>query len=331
MGQLASRDARWVGVRTLLIGGTPSSGSSLLVSRLARLPGLLCLPETGLFCHGRTLGSGAPATGNPLHAEVPWVDTWAKAAKSMGWRRPYTGGEDAGCPRSPFEWLRVLMPDAGDAVVVEKTPENVFAFEALLAADAEVRVAVTIRRLTAVCESLVVRGFNMLESVLIWFSHAFESLRLHARYRERVLVIDYGSLVSDADTCISRFRRHFALDTGKDYFVKGEVKQRIDRLRDFANWQLEDTSWSRRVDATTAPVAEAKVLGIAFEELVDRLVFDVPDLGLIGTRDLDGTLAALIEPEVRKGPASQFVGDYSSDITRQLANVYRPARQVLAP
>jgi len=69
-----------------LIGGSPSSGSTLLVNLLKRYENLICLPETGLFSHGRNLiDLSMDFQEGDLTHYLPWLASDLKTSRVLGW------------------------------------------------------------------------------------------------------------------------------------------------------------------------------------------------------------------------------------------------------
>lgn len=326
-------------MNVLLIGATPSSGSSLLMTLLSESERMLCLPETGLFCHGEFLIRAETVDdGFELRRRVPWIDTPEKTAQSLGWKVRFSS-ESGGGFQSAWQVLEHFLGIDDKRLVVEKCPENVFGFQALLASDPSSRVVVTWRELQGVCESLVARGVNLLEAVLIWFAHSYEIARLIERYRERVLFLPYPDLVSKKGAIVEEILAFALRAEGSDGIGSEEPRQQdaADRseelyLLNIANWSLEDTSWSRRTSDAVAASTVADVLGLEFEDLVRSTVFRTPEERLVSPSGLNEALRRGARrfswPAAGEewGDPVAVRGFYQSAMTECLARHYTPLR-----
>jgi len=325
-------------MKTLLIGATPSSGSSLLMTLLSRRPGVLCLPETGLFCHGEFLEAGERAPQQRgLRAGVPWVNTAAKTRHSLGWQVGPSDDRRHGF-RSAWAVLDAHLEPNEQRLVVEKCPENVFAFHALLAADAAAKVVVTWREVYGVCESLVARGFNMLEALLTWVAHSYEMAVLMERYGGQVLFLEYGELLRKPEKhieAILRFVGHGGPAKSRKSPEGGGTtgaRPREVYLLNIANWTLEDTSWSRRTNESVSPRVSERLLGLAFEDMLEHTVFATPDDAVVAPVTLNAFLRKIdrrcpwTAGSRGTGEGTPLDGMYQSEMTRCLASHYVPLR-----
>jgi sulfotransferase family protein len=314
-------------MRILLIGGSPSSGSSLLMSHLSKDLRVLCLPETGLFCHGHAFTEDVPATTDDLHHRVPWVETSTKLSQALG--GPMGSGGERNKARSPFAILSDHIDHDDTRIVVEKCPENIFAFDAYLS-DPSRKAVVTSRDLNSVCRSLTQRGFNMLEALLIWFAHSYESWTTLTKYPLQSFHCRYADLCAGPDSTVTRLLafvgcdalhrlEHPAAPTSAD---RGD---QIHWLRELANWALEDTAWTLR---TTDPIENpglSGILGTQFDALVGTTMFATPEHSLVAPADLDQALqGGATTVKEQQYAASVLTGAYQSPLTRKLAEVYQP-------
>ena len=127
-----------------LIGGSPSSGSTLLINLLGRHKNVLCLPETGLFAHGRNLtamNAGGEAQGG-LDWDVPWLKTQTKISQALGWRKEEFL-QAQGQFETAFELIRHHIDPTQQYWLIEKTPENIFSMRRFLERRNNNRVVVT--------------------------------------------------------------------------------------------------------------------------------------------------------------------------------------------
>jgi hypothetical protein len=279
-------------MKLLLIGGIPSSGSSLLVYLLSQTGQFFCLPETGLFTRGCLFNQAHEKPVNPLYEQVPWIDIKAKTLQSTGWDI-YSEDFD----QRPFSILNFLknrfkLPD--DTIIVEKTPENIFAFEHYLKADSSRKVIVTKRDIESTCFSLMKRKFSILEAIILWFSHAFEIWRLLQRYPGQVFLLDYNEICRSPKDCLFRIADFFQV---KDIFSSADINNEVSShapnhqwLLRQSSWNLSNRYWSKEIDASPDHKIPSWLLGVEFDALIDSLAFKAPEEGLIKPRSLNMAL-----------------------------------------
>lgn len=312
----------------ILIGGAPSSGSTLLVNLLAKQPKLLCLPETGLFSHGRNLiDLTAPVERrSDLGWHLPWLLTAYKVAGALGWE--ISVYEQAGRHhRTAFDLLEAHIDRGRDRILVEKTPENVFAFREYLSMSADHRVIVTSRDLLGVVQSLVRRDFNLVEAFLAWFSHTFETVMLLADFPNQVFHCRYAELTSSPDKVIGQILDFLPLEPEQRYddSEQREPNGGIETLLDVSAWKLTDTAWSRSPNDAPRANQSPNLLGLDFDMLKRLLLFRPASYGLCSLAALEDALennrAPVFLDEV-EGVAA--VCELTSNMTRTLALHYAP-------
>ena len=180
-----------------LIGGAPSSGSTLLVHMLNCRDSVLCLPETGLFVHAENLVE-TPIDAEKMHLprRLPWVNTGHKVAQAIG-LDPNAYDEEIKDYPTAFDMLRAHVDSDRTVYLIEKTPENIFAFYPYLTASSGNRVVLTTRDTVSVVQSLVRRGFTMAEALLVWFAHSYETARLIRDFAGQVYQCTYEQLTKN--------------------------------------------------------------------------------------------------------------------------------------
>ncbi len=327
-----------------LIGGAPSSGSTLLVSLLARQERVLCLPETGLFAHGRNLvDMSAPADARrDLGWNLPWLLTGPKVAAALGWPEDHYA-QAAARHRTAFDLLRTNVDPEWRYALVEKTPENVFAFREYLSQSRDHRVVVTWRDVLGVAQSLLRRGFNLIEALLAWFAHSYETARLIADFPDQVFHCRYDRLTAHPHEEVARIitflnigdrwdeRSRAPLDNGP-----GSVHPRCDvqwnpsregvsNLLAISSWGLSSTSWSHSPGAAARPNPPQNYLGQDFGMVMHRIAFKTDFHGLVQPGTLNDALLSdpdLLGNEELKGESADC--ELRSTLTRVLAEHYQP-------
>lgn len=276
--------------RLLLIGGSPSSGSTLLTRRLDEYASVTCLPETGIFAHGDRFDLREPdsrSTEIDLERRIPWIDAESKTAASLE-VAPEVLRVLAGS--KPFDWQAfeqfIDLDEA--ALVVEKTPENVFAFGAHLRSDPEAKFVVTTRSVREVVPSLMRRGLDLVPSVLIWFAHSYETARLLESAPDRVLQTRYDDLTDGSASATDRILAFVGVDSGKSETADSRFRSEL-RI---AQQGLANTSWIRSAfdgrGRTSGPVPE--MIGLRLENLLRTVAFETAEHGTLQPSDIEAAL-----------------------------------------
>ena len=276
-------------MKLLLIGGIPSSGSTLLIYFLSKRNRYLCLPETGLFTQGRSFCSHPEKLSDSIHTQVPWIDVKLKVHQATNW--DVSLGEHGELLSSPIEILKEHLEVLEEDIIVEKTPENIFAFDHYLKNDATRKVLITLRDLESVCFSLMKRKFSMLEATMIWFAHAFEAFRLLQKYPAQILPIYYEELCRTPEDHVSFI---------KDFFEKPDIpaadtngslqKEQYQWVLKQSSWNLSSRYWSKEISAPPNPKIAKLRLGVEFDALLDSIAFKTQEGDLIKPRSLDSAL-----------------------------------------
>jgi hypothetical protein len=234
----------------VLVGCCPSSGSTLLSIILDAQPTLLCGPELAFFSHPFVwLGQGRQwkdeildALWNPCYCPEDWRrhNRFVKAvfAGNAGVSDLKWYGHD---PDTLREMVREARsgPDFADkffsgplrrrnkSVWIEKTPPNLYAIPAFLAAIPGAKGIVMVRDGRDVVSSLRRRGFVLMTAIATWLTETMISVNL-AR-DPRVLLVRYEDMVNAPVDTISticdfigvRFVEeavtHYTVATGRDF------------------------------------------------------------------------------------------------------------------
>lgn len=318
-----------------LIGGMPSSGSTLLVDLLSNRPGVLCLPETGLFAHGRNVVDlSASAAKHDLTWNLPWLDTGTKVAQSLGWSASML---DSAAER--FSTTLALLDDAIDrtpgTLVIEKTPENAFALGRYLDGDPGRRAVVTTRDAPSVIQSLMRRGFGLSEAAVMWFAYAYYIARLLESNPRRVFHCRYSELTTSPEQtvdAISRFLRKQASKNGERAPKNGAVgsaersgsEDSIRNMLSISQWELTDTAWTRSPRQPPTPVPAINLVGLRLELILARSVFVTPDHGPVRSADLEAGLGEnRVSIKTFKGPTHALLPMMSTPIGACLLEHFR--------
>ncbi len=342
-----------------LIGGSPSSGSTLLVNLLNREDNVICLPETGLFAHGRNMTNmSADAKMDDLGWYLPWLKTDVKIAQALGWR-----GKDflreVQRFTTAFDLIRGHIDSERNYWLVEKTPENIFAMRQFLEQAKEHRVVVTSRDALSVTQSLMRRSYTPIEGVLAWFAHSYESVRLMEDFPEQVYHCSYDHLTTKPGEVTSEIVQFLKLDARPPAIKKisehitdafhqeaassssmddsdtapppqwsstDNRPEAIKRLLDISSWRLRDSSWSRSPAANVEASRTVNLIGHEFDMIMSKVAFRTPAHHLLRPGDIEICLGSkeetLQEHPARRGNPVDL--QPNSELISCLAEHYEP-------
>jgi len=194
--------------RLCLVGGPPSTGSTLFARMLAAHPQMFCGPETHLFSHpglwrhpGRVRWMLAhKLIGWPLPPRlVPLRKVGRPALTAYGWRRPALLREALRADDIQDFAERFYRPAAADRrVAAEKSPANAFALPTALALGGLEKAIAMVRNGPDVVASLLRRGTSVHVACARWVV----AMNLIAEAQQsvgadRLLVVRYEALVAD--------------------------------------------------------------------------------------------------------------------------------------
>lgn len=328
-----------------LIGGSPSSGSTLLVKLLNQQENVAGLPETGLFVHGQNLlDVSDESLGNDLHWRLPWMLTGVKVANALGWGKDEYD-EHIGLYPTAFELLRSRVDPTRKYWLIEKTPENIFAFDKYLKESNSNRVIVTSRDAISVVQSLMRRGFTLLEGILIWFSHSYETTQLIANYPSQVYHCAYDRLTRNPEIVISEIIKFLGITdappASSAYLENKSIvpdSSQLDENDDRANsisiqmyleissWGLTDTSWSRSPDSVVQHTEPVNLIGLDYDLLMDKIVFKTPSETLVRPSEVETGLNGSYQKLKSYGDlrCEPVMAHFESAYTQCLVGYYSP-------
>lgn len=273
--------------KLIVIGGSPSSGSTLLVSQLNQKQGVFCLPETGLLSHGAYLKKfiSNEEVEHRLDLYLPWLCAKTKFAQSMGWNIEEVSDAFQFYNNS-FELLGDLFNPLGKKILVEKTPENIFSFQNLIENE-DVKLIVTTRSALGVTASLVSRGFTILEALLIWFAHCYTGIKLIHQHPSKIFHFRYRAFCSDPLKILDAIFEFIGaeeklLENESDNFCLVSKKKLASSFISLTKgcWQSSPT------DMVITNV-DVNWFGSIFDYYYNKLVFQVEDEDFFSVQALD--------------------------------------------
>ena len=280
----------------LLIGGIPSSGSTVLMEFLSKYPRVISVPETGLFTNGSLFSKTSISDKeNNLANGLPWIDIQKKISQALG--------KDTFLPdfdqksTCPIHVLQNIIKPSNDEVVIEKTPENIFAFDAYLSSDVNRKVIVCTRDIENVCSSLTRRKFTILESVIIWFSHAFLIWKILQKYPKQVFHFRYQEFCHSPSDILVKLGEFLGenfptiFSSKNDDNLNQKTQQWLSWQLKVSSWFLSDRYWSKKIDDSLEFISCQGQLGVSFEALLDVTVFKVSESMFLKPRSLDSVLS----------------------------------------
>lgn len=192
----------------VLIGGSPSSGSTLLSIMLDSHPDVYCGPETNIAAHPGIWREGAnigfflnlPGTAVSCREGATWArPSSAGLAYHLGGlaelRVAVTSLSNAS---QMLDWLfkpRTMLE--GKSVACEKSPPNIYAVIPALRSDPHLKAIVSVRNGSDVVSSLHRRKVVAPVAVLRWLSKMNLALAARESFADRVLIVRYEDLISD--------------------------------------------------------------------------------------------------------------------------------------
>lgn len=334
-----------------LIGGSPSSGSTLLIKLLNQEGNILCLPETGLFSHGRNLLNlsedySEDYVEDSLGRHLPWLLTGVKVARALGWREDEYD-ELIQYYRTAFELLRSRVDPGRKYWLIEKAPENIFAFENYLADSKSNRVIVTSRDALSVVQSLMRRGFTLLEGMLVWFAHSYETARLISNHPSQVYHCAYDQLAKSPGRITAEIVQFLGINDkppgntdliDDNRFSDSSSHKRGDKdgssvdtdsiqtFLEISSWSLADTSWSSSPDAVVQYFEPMNLIGLDYDLLMERVVFNTPSNNFIRPADVEASLYGSGKKIAAEAGlhCEKIKVHFNSSFTRCLAEHYSP-------
>lgn len=197
-----------------LIGGSPSSGSTLLSVLLDRHPEIMCGPELNLFAHPALWHDGPSDLVrriNDQKMDAPGIVPWARPSNSS--LEYYLMPRAELSPTAdeisdPLEFASHVLDARGSVehttIYLEKSPPNVFAMDAALHRFRDMKAIVTIRDGTDVLYSLARRNNPLPVAAARWVVKVNLVRHLIERYgSERVHLLRYEDLVTSPETSLT--------------------------------------------------------------------------------------------------------------------------------
>ena len=208
----------------ILVGGSPSSGTTLLSIMLDSHPEILCGPEIGLLCHPGfwrgNLSDRCPGI-RLLYDHLDWYSTTEKRVRSM-------------LHLGPHELLDRLYGPVREArgkrLCAEKSPPNIYAMPAYLEAVPDGRCVVMMRDGRDVVCSLMRRGYSFRQAIERWEWSAAHARR--ALEDPRAQLIMYEDLATAPRETLSKLLDFLGLEDGLDAMLE----RRSDRTDAMCSW-----------------------------------------------------------------------------------------------
>ena len=202
----------------VLVGGSPSSGSTLLATILDSHPDVICGPETTLFCHPLIWNNYESARSNL--DDILFKDS------------SYDGVLDFSIPHEPFlNYYKINKKEiidyaknankaydffqkffyhsankTKDKICIDKTPQNLYAVDSFLRGNGFASAIIIKRDPRAILSSLINRGISVKSACanIAIEINIINSLLKDKTLKNRILFIDYEDLITNPrETCIS--------------------------------------------------------------------------------------------------------------------------------
>ncbi|NNE25753.1 MAG: sulfotransferase [Saprospiraceae bacterium] len=230
----------------IIIGGSPSTGSSLLRRILNRNAQVLCNGETALFTKEGLYLNWESAKSKLLSRSFAGL-------RSMGWHHlvGLTNLADYGLQSTDLHGLMEKSPDgfepftheffskalmeSGKSIWAEKTPANAFAFAYFLDQFPNGKVVHTVRHPLDTISSLINRGTSMFDAIALYLLNA--SAAMAVEEDSRYYVIKYEDLVSGNEKVIFKLCQFLNIEFSAD-MLEPEDSDGADQME---GWAFKET------------------------------------------------------------------------------------------
>ena len=282
--------------RPILIGGSPSSGSTLLSVMLDAHPDIHCGPEIGVLAHPSLYRGDFSTAVQALLSRLEPCQ-WMKNDALGNFREglcPYALIDESNLSAydhdlsSIKQLLRAsdsiesflsnlfepILLRSGKTIWAEKTPSNLYAFEAFLDRFPEGRVIYVVRDPRAVVSSLHKRGMGLRRALSIWLLEVAVCERLADH--PRVLRVRYEDLVQDTERILTDVAHFLNVSTAVDLMIRYDAQSsRVEQdrtLKAVTTWGANPTqpvslqpldAWKADLDSVTIAVMEQAELVLA--------------------------------------------------------------------
>lgn len=193
----------------VLIGGSPSTGSSLLRQMLNRHSAIYCGPETQLFTHPQLFVKWDKVKSHLLRKPLltsPDVHLTKGAnlvGEEQGWSQADLDALISGS-RDFKEFCEAYFSHSAsmydDQIWMDKTPSNVLSFETFLNTWDDAYVVHIVRNPLDIVASLVQRGLSLFLAVSRYLFNSAHALQ--CRDNERYLLLRYEALVTSPEAAL---------------------------------------------------------------------------------------------------------------------------------
>lgn len=233
----------------IIIGGSGSTGSSLLCQILNRHTELYCGPETSLFCKGKVYHEWNKAKSKLLENGI-------KGLRNSGWhiynttnltqatlgltQKKIEALADRSTSFQEFcnQYFSYILENQNKKNWIEKTPANAFHFKDFLHTFPNGKVIHMIRNPYDTIASLMDRGFDVFYSVSLYLMNV--SAALGCKNDDRYFEIRYEDLVEDPKTSITQLCNFLELNfEEKMLSANNSNGEKITKLK---GWNYDETA-----------------------------------------------------------------------------------------
>lgn len=223
-----------------LIGGLPSSGSTLLSLMLDSHPELICGPELTIFSHPLLWSSGNLTKNNALLAwfsnnKCDGIIPWSKVDNDVLTYYLTNKNEIINLVNSCdnlFElgdkFFAKRMAESGANRWVEKTPQNIYALNTYLRMHQEAIAIMTIRDPRAVIDSLMRRNISPEIASRIWVLEAsiINALITDPTINQKLYLLRYEDLICNTKIVLHGLCQLFHISEDIDQMINREKSER---------------------------------------------------------------------------------------------------------
>ena len=276
----------------VLVGGPPSSGSTLLSVMLDSHPEVVCGPETNLFAHPGLWRQGAdvtrfltlPVEYEPIEEGVTWARPAEAALEYFAVSlADLVAGQEAnpGIAGLARQLFAAPLAAAGKRVACEKSPSNIYAIAAALRAQPGMKAIVMVRDAPDILRSLERRKVKPNVAVYRWLTDTNLALDVHRTFGpERVHLVRFEDLIADPLAVAEGLCAFLAVDSaGAEAMVTRSGSKRIGSDDSIAGSKGAAAVWTRKPDAPIRAVPAKDARDLTEEEV-----------GYLNSARLDGAI-----------------------------------------
>lgn len=279
----------------ILLGNSPSSGSTLLADLLDSAPFTACGPELELFCNRalydfERFQRNPQRTSNIATLKATGIHTRFDHLPSYGLSRSDLNNSFSKAP-DLNSWIQdfahgflAYREKPQDGFVFEKTPQNANAIDLWLVAHPDHHFVYTVRHPLYVLDSLLRRGWGPYTASATWLVNV--ALYWNFREHPRVHLVKYEDLVSDPFARVSELLNTLCAPyniTAEDLRASYEENPYRKQVKRISSWSTGDGKSVQNANNRTVSDEVQKLFSGSLNTQIDprfSSVYGIPELSM---------------------------------------------------